>query len=120
MTTLIKTPFNSMTSIFAVGLLVLSCAASGGGALAAEVPQPLTKIVHYGDLNLESELGAKELYARLRGAAKQVCRPFDSAETARQRLWKSCLNDAVANAVTAVNNAALSALHVRFVNQSKS
>jgi UrcA family protein len=73
MNTTIKTQLNSTTSMLAAGLFALICAATGGGALAAEPSESLTKIVHYGDLNLDSEQGAAALYARLRSAAKVHC-----------------------------------------------
>jgi UrcA family protein len=120
MNTAIKTQLNSMTSMLAAGLFSLICAAIGGGALAAEPPQPLTKIVHYSDLNLDSEQGAMALYARLRGAAKQVCSPFESVELSRRRVWENCFNDTVASAVGQVDKTMLSALHVQAINRSKS
>jgi UrcA family protein len=120
MNTAIKTQSNSMTSMLAAGLFSLICAASGSGAMAAQPLQPLTKIVHFGDLNLDSEQGAKALYARLRGAARQVCSPFEGLEISRRQLWESCFNNAVANAVGEVNKTMLSALHVQAVNRSKS
>jgi UrcA family protein len=120
MNTAVKTQLNSMTSMLAAGLFALICAASSGAAMAAEPSQPLTKIVHYGDLNLDSEQGAQALYARLRGAARQVCSPLESAEMSRQRLWKNCFNNALANAVGQVDKTTLSTLHVQAVNRSKS
>jgi len=119
MNTINKTQSNPRTSMLAAGLFTLICAASGGEAVAAE-PAALTKIVHYGDLNLDSEQGAQALYARLRGAAKQVCAPFESIEMTRRRLWQNCINDAVANAVVQVDKTTLSSLHVQVVNRSKS
>ena len=108
------------TSMLAAGLSALIYAASGVGALAAEPPQALTKIVHYGDLNLDSEQGAKALYARLRSAARQVCAPLESIELTQQRKWKACFNNAVANAVVEVNTTMLSALHAQMVYRPKS
>jgi UrcA family protein len=119
MNTAIKTRLNSMTSMLATGLFTLICAASGG-ALAAEPPESLTKIVHYGDLNLDSKQGAEALYARLRSAAKEVCSPLQSIEMSRQHEWKNCFNNALANAVGQVDKTTVSALHVQAVNRSKS
>jgi UrcA family protein len=119
MNTAIETPMNPMTSILAAGLFALICAASGS-ALAAKPSETLTKIVHYGDLNLDSEQGAAALYARLRSAAKEVCSPLQSIEMARQRQWKNCFNNALATAVGQVDKTTVSALHVQAVNRSKS
>jgi UrcA family protein len=120
MNTVVKTQLKSSTSLLAASLFTLICAVSGGAALAADVSQPLTKIVRYGDLNLDSQQGAQALYSRLRGAARQVCSPFESIEYPRHRLWEKCFNNAVANAVGEIDKTMLSALHVQSVNQSKS
>jgi UrcA family protein len=119
MKTAIKTQLNSTASMLAAGLLTFICVASGA-ALAAEPSQSLTKIVHYGDLNLDSEQGARALYSRLRWAARQVCSPLESAEIPRKSQWEKCFNNAVANAVGQVDKTMLSALHVQAVNRSKS
>ncbi len=112
-----KTPIK--TSVLAAGVFALVCAASGGGALAAE-PQPLTKIVHYGDLNLDSEQGAKALYARLRSAARQVCSPLESINLTQQTKWKACFNNAISNAVGEVDKTMVSAVHAQVVYRPKS
>jgi UrcA family protein len=120
MNTSIKTQLNSTASMLAAGFFALICAASSVEALAAELPQPLTKIVHYGDLNLDSEQGAKVLYARLRNAARQVCSPLQSIALSRQRQWEVCVNNAVANAVGKVNKTTVSALHAQMAYRPKS
>jgi UrcA family protein len=75
-----KIPTNAQSaalpSMIATALLATTCLASAGTAQALELEQPLTKKVAYGDLNLDSEQGAKALYARLRFAAKEVCTPL--------------------------------------------
>jgi UrcA family protein len=119
MKTAIKTQMNSTASMLAAGLFALICAASGGKALATEPSQPLTKIVHYGDLNLDSEQGAKVLYARLRGAARDVCIPLENLGMTHRHLWKTCFDNAVANAVGQINKTTVSALHIQTVNRSK-
>jgi UrcA family protein len=98
-------------------LFSLICAA--GGAQAAEPPQILTKIVRYGDLNLDSEQGAKVLYGRLRSAARQVCAPLDNVDLGIQRQWNDCFSKAVGNAVAQVNKTTLSALHAQVVYRPK-
>jgi UrcA family protein len=120
MNTATKTRLNSTASMLAAGLFALICAANGSATLAAEPSESLTKIVHYGDLNLDSEQGAAALYARLRSAAKEVCSPLQSIEMARQRQWKNCFNNALATAVGQVDKTTVSALHVQAVNRSKS
>jgi UrcA family protein len=119
MKTAIKTQMNSTASMLAAGLFALICAASGGNALATEPSQPLTKIVRYGDLNLDSEQGAKVLYARLRGAARDVCIPLERLGMTHRQLWQTCFDNAVANAVGQINKTTVSALHIQTVNRSK-
>jgi UrcA family protein len=120
MKNLIKTQLNSTASMLSAVLFALICAASGGGALAAEPSQPLTKIVHYGDLNLDSEQGAKVLYARMRSAARDVCSPLEGRDLTGRRLWQTCFDNAVANAVGQVDKTMVSALHIQTTNRSKS
>ena len=120
MNTSIRTQGNSIASMLATGLFTFICATCGSAALAAEPAQPLTKIVQYGDLNLDSEQGAAMLYARLQGAARAVCSPLESIEIAHRVVWEDCFNNAVAAAVGQVGKTTLSAVHVQAVNRSKS
>jgi UrcA family protein len=120
MKTAIKTPLNSTAAMLAAGLFAVICAAGGSQALAADASQPLTKIVKYGDLNLDSEQGAKVLYARLSGAAKEVCSPLESAELSVRHLWQSCFDNAMADAVGQIDKTMVSALYVHNVNRTKS
>jgi UrcA family protein len=119
MNTAFRTRLNPTASMFAAGLFALICAASGGRALAALPSQPLTKIVHYGDLNLDSEEGARVLYARLRSAAREVCAPLEGLDITSRRLWQSCFDYAVANAVRQVDKITVSALHAQTVYRPK-
>jgi hypothetical protein len=59
MNTSIKTQSKLTASILATSFFALGCAAIG--AQAAEPSQSLTKTVAYGDLNLDSDQGAKVL-----------------------------------------------------------
>jgi UrcA family protein len=101
----------SIVSAIAATVIALAGVANGGAAQAAEPSQPLTKTVTYGDLNLNSEQGAKVLYARLRHAASDVCYPLGNIELTRRRQWQSCIDNAVASAVQKVNSPLVTALH---------
>jgi UrcA family protein len=91
-------------------------------ASAAVVAQPndqvLTKKVAYSDLNPESEQGAKVLYARLRHAAQDVCSPLQSRELTLQQVWRACVDNALASAVTQVNKPRVTALHNQNANRA--
>jgi UrcA family protein len=114
----IKTQSKSTALIVAASFFALGCAVIGGRAQAADPQQPLTKTVIYGDLNIDSEQGAKALYARLRSAARDVCFPFDGRDLIQQSLWQSCVDNAVASAVVRVNKTRVTALHNQTVNHS--
>jgi UrcA family protein len=120
MKTAIKSQSISTPSILAASFFALGCAVIGGRAHAAEPSQPLTKIVAYGDLNLDAEQGAKVLYARLRSAAQSVCYPLEGRDLSRKSRWQSCFDTAVASAVAQVNKTTVSALHNQTINRSKS
>jgi len=111
METAIKTRSQSMAFILAASLVALGCAAIDSRAQAADAQQPLTKTVAYGDLNLDSEQGAKVLYARLRRAAEDVCLPLDGRNLTQRSNWQRCFNNAVASAVAQVNKTTVTALH---------
>lgn len=111
MKTLLITQIKSIPCIWAAGLLALGGAAISDKALAAEPMQPLVTIVGYGDLKVDSEEGAKVLYARLRSAAQNVCFPLKDREIGRETAWQKCFDKALASAVTQVNKPRVTALH---------
>jgi UrcA family protein len=64
--------------------------------------------VKYSDLNMASPSGARVLYERIRAAAQSACNYFwfkTDADEAR------CLQNTIANAVTKVNQPALTAVY---------
>ena len=116
--TTIKTQSISAASILAAGFLILGCLAMDGSVQAAE-QQYDRAIVAYGDLNLDSEQGAKALYARLRNGAEDVCSSFEGRDLAFKKLWQSCFDSAVASAVAQINRTGLTTLHNQTVSRSK-
>jgi len=116
MKTSIKTQSRLTACILTAGLFALGFGAIG--AQAAEQSQSLTKVVAYGDPNLDSEQGAKVLYARLRNAARSVCFPLEGRDLNRIALWQGCVDNAVSSAVMQINKASVTALHNQFVNRS--
>jgi UrcA family protein len=118
MKTTIKTQSISAASILAAGFIALSGAATVVPAQAAEPAQSNTKIVRYGDLNLDSEQGAKVLYTRIRGAAGNVCSSLDGRTLTDKKLWQGCFDNAVASAVVQVNKARVTALHNQIINHT--
>jgi len=82
----------------ASGLAVVSSAAD------SDAPHVLVK---YADLNVSSPEGAATLYARIRMAAGEVCRSFDSREFATKNALDTCIHKAIADAVNKVDQPAL-------------
>ena len=117
MKTFVKTQAKSTAFVLAAGLFALGCATPGGKAHAADLPHHITKTVIYGDLNLDSDQGAKVLYSRLRGAARDVCSPLENRNLLGN-LWWRCFNDALGSAVAQVNTARVTALHNRTINHT--
>ena len=91
------TIFTVLTSGAAV-----SFAADGMGVLQEKVT--------YGDLNLSSARGAATLYSRIRIAATDVCRPLSGDRLDTKNLWNKCVDNAIAGAVKAVGEPALTAV----------
>ena len=116
--TTIKTQSISAASIVGAGFLTLACVAMDANVQAAE-PQYDRAIVAYGDLNLDSEQGAKALYARLRNGAEDACSSLEGRDLAFKKLWQSCFDTAVANAVAQINRTGLTTLHNQTVSRSK-
>ena len=74
--------------------------------------EPLTKIVSYADLNLNSEPGARTLYGRLRTAASQVCSPLRGVSLRERTNWRECFDPALARSVAKVDEPMLTAYHL--------
>src|SRR5271168_3769706 len=118
MKTAIKTQSLFTASVVAASFLAFGGAAMGGRVQAAEPAQSYTSIVSYGDLNLDSEQGAKVMYARIRSAAGSVCSSLEGRNLTEKKLWQGCFDNAVANAVGQVNNVRVTALHNQMINQT--
>ncbi|MFL6577500.1 MAG: UrcA family protein [Povalibacter sp.] len=91
----------------AIGVTALSFASA---TVMAETPLPST-VVSLQGLDLSQPSDAKQAYAKLNKAAKQVCQQFDIAEPRGMKVRNQCFKTALANAVNAVNNESLTQLH---------
>jgi UrcA family protein len=110
--------FARTATIAAAGFFAFGGAAIGARLQAAESARSYTTIVSYGDLNLDSERGAKVLYARIRSAAGTVCSPLEGRDLTEKKLWQGCFDKAVTSAVGQVNNTRVTALHNQMVNHT--
>jgi UrcA family protein len=99
-----------MSSVAVAALLLAAVAPNAFAANTNDSPgDSVSRIVRFGDLNLNTEEGARTLYHRIQGAAGRVCREA----TGRDGIswyWK-CYENAVANAVNKVNNSHLTAMY---------
>jgi UrcA family protein len=92
------------------GVLSVSVAAP---PLAAGNLLPLHTVVKYGDLDISDPNGAAVLYGRIHNAAEIVCSPYDlSGSLSAKFRFNACINEAVAVAVTEVNEPELLAVYV--------
>src|SRR5690349_16546940 len=87
-----------------VALAVSSVAAAGQ-------PKAEGVVVHFGDLNLNSQAGVVSLHKRIRNAAESVCSPLDLRVLGLRDQYDECVKEAVENGVTAVANPNLSNFH---------
>lgn len=63
-----KTRSQSIASLVASTLVALACNGSAGKVMAEQPPEGISKVVSYGDLDLDSAQGAAGLYGRFRHA----------------------------------------------------
>ena len=80
---------------------------------------PRTYTVRFADLDVSKLEGAKQLYARLRYAAKVVCRPLESAYLWRTNQYETCMSKAIADAVASVDRPLLSQYHQERTKSNK-
>jgi UrcA family protein len=91
-------------------LLPLAALALSGVA-AAGAPTVETRVVRFGDLNLDSRAGVAVLHKRLRNAAESVCGNLNSRLLALHDAYQQCVAEAVTQSVTSVGNPNLSNFH---------
>ena len=90
-----------------VTAIFVALAASPGIVSAAD-PSSASRVVRFADLNISNPSGAHVLYGRIRAAAQVVCSYyFFATDTDKAR----CVRDATADAVTKINQPALSAVY---------
>jgi len=96
-----------------IAFAAIAMTAAGAGAARAQDSSHaivLTKMVAYGDLDLESMQGARILYARLRNAATRVCEPQRSRQLTDDG-FPACYDSAMADAVRQINKSTLTKVY---------
>lgn len=70
------------------------------------------RTVHFADLDLGDALAVQTLYGRIESAAGEVCVPVSSGAPDSLLIAHRCKRQAIAQAVSVVNSAQLTAFHV--------
>lgn len=114
-----NTTTSSLRRIVATVLFGTLAAGWAAVSSAADSDAPHV-LVKFADLNVSSPEGAAALYARIRMAAGEVCRSFDSHEFATQNNLNACIHKAIADAVNKVDQPALFSVYSAKNGTSKS
>lgn len=91
-----------------IAIVIFGALASSFSAVSAADPTSASVNVKFADLNIATPSGALVLYERIQAAAKGACSYYwfkTDGDEAR------CVHDAIASAVTKVNQPALSAVY---------
>ena len=105
-----STCFRGLIATAIFGVLASGLAAVRAAGDTSDLPQVVVK---YGDLNLSRPQGAAVLYSRIAAAARIVCKSFeiDSRSLGSRARMDACVHNAMADAVTAVDQPQLSAIY---------
>jgi UrcA family protein len=103
---------NVLTTTLAIGLLGLAAQ----GEAASDAKQ---QVVTFADINMSSQAGAMTVYKRLGGAARHVCSNRQGLRLGEMQRNRACVAEAIANAVTSVNQPALTAEHLARTSRSE-
>lgn len=106
------------TSIRSRGLIaaaILGALASSFSAVAVaaepDVVELRSSVVNYRDLNVLKPQGAAALYGRIQTAAESVCSVPEDADFAAKLHVSLCVRNAIAQAVSAINQPTLIAVY---------
>lgn len=100
----------------------ISCAFAFTATAVAEESggEPLTRVVNYADLNLNSDAGVKVLYSRLRYAARHVCNSYEGQQLIQGERWRDCYSGAMERAVTDIDMPTVTIYHLAQTGQAES
>jgi UrcA family protein len=105
------TTANRFHSLIAASLFSVLSSSLAALPAAAGSFEPPKVIVKFGDLDISHPQGAAALYGRIRAAAQNVCSPFDGSGLSAKMHLDACVHKTVADAVSAVDEPALLAVH---------
>lgn len=98
-------------ALIATAALDAQSAFADPAASAPSAKDPLSKQVSYDDLDITRPAGVAVLYTRIKAAADVVCSQYTGVPVRRMQMRNACMEQAIANAVTAVNEPKLTAYH---------
>jgi UrcA family protein len=100
------------TKIYTAIACVMGTAALGTALpTSVEAEDAPSKTVRFSDLDITKLDGAKVLYSRIRGAARDVCELSTGTDPIMRAAFKACFEKAVDKAVKDVNAPMLTHLH---------
>jgi UrcA family protein len=102
---------NIATRLIAGAIFTALISSLGSIASAAEGTDSLQKTLQYTDLSVSSAQGAAILYNRIRMASEEVCSPLSHGDLSSKMHAEGCMHEAIADAVSQVNQPALTAVY---------
>src|SRR5581483_9490285 len=96
----------------AVGFLALLSLTSAVAVASDDDTAAPTYKVRFGDLDLDTAAGNKQLYSRIRLGAESVCRTSEGKDLGSVAKHKRCMENAVADAVAKIDKPRLTAFYV--------
>lgn len=97
----------TLIALAAVSGLLGSFATSAASPANAADVEVARVVVQYGDLNLDTDLGLRQLQRRLVAAAREACGQPDARNLQLANRARACVDQAMALAVAEVGNARL-------------
>jgi UrcA family protein len=113
LTAIAKTPAISRAATRTATLAATVLATFAGAALAGSMDADSVPSVSitYADLNVGTPQGADQLYQRIVRAASTVCPAADIRDLTAFRIYRTCVQDAVARAVSSISSPQLAAVY---------
>jgi UrcA family protein len=102
-----STPLRTLVAGAILGALALSFASVSSADDRTSPPQVIVK---FADLDVSTQQGAQTIYRRIHSAADNVCFRMYASNEAYKLNRDACLQKVIADAVTKVNEPALSAI----------
>ena len=105
---IIKSTRNTVTAAVIFSVL---CGVSALGTANIQAVEVKSVRVSYADLNLAEKAGQHTLYARLKGAAEDVCGETRGIDLSQVRRQRQCYEDALDSAIGQVGSEGLESIH---------